>query len=129
MRFFIILILLPIYAFAIGNEPLLVNPEKEAEAKEIFYKIRCLVCQGESIADSNAELAVDIRKYVRTEIDKGKSEDDVIGFLVSKYGEKILMNPPFSGKTIFLWLGPLIFLFFALVGYFTIIRKHADLSK
>ncbi|WP_373087727.1 cytochrome c-type biogenesis protein [Sneathiella sp.] len=95
------------------------DPVLEARAQEISASIRCLVCQNESILDSDADLAKDLRKIVREHIVAGESNDQVKAFLVARYGDWVLLNPPFKLKTVLLWLGPaLIFLFGAIAAFF-----------
>lgn len=82
------------------------DPELEADAMELSHKLRCLVCQNQSIAESNAPLAVDLRNQVREQLAAGKSKDDVVDYLVERYGDFVLYEPPFKAVTVLLWLGP-----------------------
>ncbi len=84
----------------------LADPAKEARARAIFREVRCLVCQNESIDDSQAELAGDLRKLVRDEIAAGRSDVEVRGYLVSRYGEFVLLKPAFSWGNAALWSAP-----------------------
>lgn len=84
----------------------LANPEQEARAKVLFAEIRCLVCQNESIDDSQAELAGDLRRLVRDEIKAGRSDADVRTYLVSRYGEFVLLKPSMSWGNLALWSAP-----------------------
>lgn len=104
-------------AFADSNLPpaewanrQLPDPAKEAKAKALMEEIRCLVCQGQSIADSDAPLAGDMRNEVRTKIAAGESPDAIREWLVARYGNWVDYDPPFDMATAFLWLGPLLFL-------------------
>jgi cytochrome c-type biogenesis protein CcmH len=83
------------------------DPAKEAKARELMYTLRCLVCQGQSIADSDAEMAGDMRALVRQRIDHGESPDSVRKWLVARYGDYVTYDPPFSWVTAPLWLAPL----------------------
>lgn len=83
------------------------DPQLEADTMELSHKLRCLVCQNQSIAESNAPLAVDLRNQVREQLATGKSKDDVVEYLVERYGDFVLYEPPFKGTTLLLWLGPL----------------------
>ena len=89
---------------------------KEKEA--IFYKlsdeIRCLVCQNQNIAESNTELAQDLKQQIHSMLQQGKSEDEIVDFMVERYGDYVLFNPPFKPLTWLLWLGPLMIFFVAL---------------
>ena len=82
------------------------DPVQEAQAREIFRDVRCLVCQNESIDDSEAELAQDLRKIVREQVKAGKSESEVKRFLTDRYGEFVLLTPSFSVGNLLLWGGP-----------------------
>ncbi len=88
--------------------PALADPVLEARAKALQRELRCVVCQGQSIDESNSPLAADMRRLIREQIQDGKSDDDVKGFLVARYGTFVLMNPPVSGDTYLLWFGPLV---------------------
>lgn len=83
------------------------NPALEADVMELSHKLRCLVCQNQSIAESNAPLALDLRDQVREQLAAGKSKDDVVDYLVARYGDFVLYEPPFKPVTLLLWLGPL----------------------
>lgn len=104
--------MLPVVAIllmAAASEPAerLPDPAQEARARVLFREVRCLVCQNESIDDSQAELAGDLRRIVRQEIAKGRSDGEVRTFLVARYGEFVLLKPPFSAGNLALWLAPL----------------------
>lgn len=85
------------------------DPAKEKAAKNLMESIRCLVCQGQSIADSDADMAGDMRALIRQRIDAGESPEQVRGWLVERYGNWVTYKPPFGGDTIALWLAPLLF--------------------
>lgn len=82
------------------------NPVQEARARSLQKELRCLVCQGESLDESNASLAVDLRRLIRARIKAGDSDEAIKSFLVSRYGDFILMQPPFETPTYALWLAP-----------------------
>ena len=84
----------------------------DERANNLFKEVRCLVCQGQTIHESNAELAEDLKIIIKEEITKGKSDEDIKQFLVDKYGDWILMTPPFDPYTYVLWLSPAIIIFF-----------------
>lgn len=96
------------------------DPAEEAKAKELMETLRCLVCQGQSIADSDAPLAGDMRHEVRTKIAAGESPDAIRKWLVARYGNWVSYDPPFDAATALLWLGPLLFL--ALGGWLALGR-------
>jgi cytochrome c-type biogenesis protein CcmH len=93
-------------ALAVNPDEMLKDPALEARARALSAELRCLVCQNESIDDSNAALAHDIRVLLRERIQKGDTDQQVISFLVSRYGEFILLKPPFDWNTLLLWLAP-----------------------
>lgn len=86
--------------------PVVANQALEDEVLELSHKLRCLVCQNQSIAESNAPLAIDLRNQVREQLETGKSKDDVIDYLVERYGDFVLYEPPFKATTMLLWGGP-----------------------
>ncbi len=108
--FFILLSLLALPAHAILIEEKLPTPQGEERAQELFKEIRCVVCAGESIHDSRADLARDLRRLVRERITAGDDDKAVLAYIEARYGESIRMTPPFHGSTYLLWLGPIIFL-------------------
>lgn len=87
-------------------------PEAEARYQALIEELRCLVCQNQSIAESNAPLAADLREQVRQQIASGRSDAEIVAFLTDRYGDFVLYRPPFKARTWLLWLGP----FLALVG-------------
>ena len=82
------------------------DPAQEARARELFKEVRCLVCQNESIDDSEAQLAGDLRRIVREQVQAGRSDKQIRAFLVERYGEFVLLKPPFSAGNAVLWLAP-----------------------
>jgi cytochrome c-type biogenesis protein CcmH len=82
------------------------NPAQEARARHLFQELRCVVCQNESVDDSQAEIAGDIRRIVRTQIAAGQSDKQVIAYLVQRYGEFVLLKPTLSPGNLALWLTP-----------------------
>ena len=98
--------LLPLPAAAVKPDEMLADPALEARAREIGKGLRCLVCQNESIDESNAELARDLRLLVRERLTQGDSNDDVRDFVVQRYGDFVLLRPPVKPSTWILWYGP-----------------------
>ncbi len=96
-------------AFAAYDEAL-PDPGQEARARSLFRDLRCVVCQGQSIDESHAELAADLREIVREKIAAGESDDAIKTFLVDRYGVFVLMRPPMRGDTYLLWFGPALLL-------------------
>jgi cytochrome c-type biogenesis protein CcmH len=92
---------------ALGAAPdALANPAQEARARALQKQFRCLVCQGESLDESNAPLAADLRRLIREHIARGESDAEITQYLVARYGDFILMKPPFEEDTWLLWLAP-----------------------
>ena len=82
------------------------SPEHEARYHALIDELRCLVCQNQTIADSNAELASDLRREVYRMVEEGRSAEEVAGFMVARYGDFVLYRPPLQGGTVLLWAGP-----------------------
>ncbi len=90
-------------ALAVQPDEILKDPLLEARARNLSSELRCLVCQNQSIDDSDAPLAKDLRILLREQLQQGKSDTEVIDFVVSRYGEYVLLKPRFSGRTLLLW--------------------------
>ncbi|GGO08473.1 cytochrome c-type biogenesis protein CcmH [Iodidimonas muriae] len=113
----VLLFVLPFTAQAVAvDDAPLADPQKEARAREIMAGIRCLVCQNQSIEDSNADLARDLRVLVRQQVALGKDRDQVEAFLVARYGDWVLLKPPFNLRTLALWVFPPFLLLATLTG-------------
>jgi len=93
-------------AFAVKPDEILSDSEMEKRARTISMELRCLVCQNQSIDDSDAPLARDLRLLVRERLQKGETNEEVLDFVVSRYGEFVLLKPPFAWNTLLLWLTP-----------------------
>lgn len=102
----LVLCLAAVSAGAVNPDEILDDPVLEARAREISKDLRCLVCQNQSIDDSDADLARDLRVLVRKRLTAGDSDGQVIDYVVSRYGDFVLMRPPFKATTYALWLGP-----------------------
>ena len=97
-------------ARAVLPQEQLADPALEARARAISRELRCVVCQNQSIDDSDASLAADLRVLLRERLSAGDSDDQAKAFLVERYGSYVLLKPPLSGETLLLWLGPLLVL-------------------
>ena len=95
-------------AFAVNPDEMLADPALEARARTLSAELRCMVCQNQSIDDSNADLAKDLRLLVRERITDGDSDDEVLNYIVSRYGEFVLLKPRFNIKTVLLWGAPVL---------------------
>ena len=110
-------LLVAVPSFAVEPDEILDDPVLEERARDLSAELRCLVCRNESIDESNAELARDLRLLVRERLLAGDTDDEVIAFLVERYGEYVLLRPSTSGSSILLWLaGPLMLLIAVGVG-------------
>jgi cytochrome c-type biogenesis protein CcmH len=115
-------------AAAVEPGEMLQDPVLEARARQLSQGLRCLVCQNQSIDDSNAPLAQDLRVLLRERLAAGDSDSQAVAFLVSRYGNFVLLKPPFQINTFFLWIGPLLILLIAAVafgGFLTANKKAA----
>jgi cytochrome c-type biogenesis protein CcmH len=106
LALFVTLALGPAPALAVQPDELMKDPALEARARTLSEELRCMVCQNQSIDDSDAPLARDIRVLIRQRIASGESNDAVRAYLVSRYGDFILLKPPFKPETLLLWLTP-----------------------
>jgi cytochrome c-type biogenesis protein CcmH len=101
------------------------NEAQEKRYRHLATQLRCLVCQNQSLADSNADLAQDLRKELLEQIQQNKSDQEIIDFLVARYGNFVRYDPPFDPETWLLWLGPLFMFLIALYGGYRIVRSRA----
>ena len=108
-------------AHAVRPDEMLADPVLEARARDIGQELRCLVCRNQSIDDSDADLAHDLRVLVRERLKAGDTNDRVIAYIRSRYGDFVLLRPPFEAGTVLLWLGPALIL---LLGAFGIVRFY-----
>ena len=100
------------------------NPQLERRVMRLAEELRCLVCQNQSLADSNADLAVDLRNHIRDKLAQGMTEKQVADYMVERYGDFVLYRPPMKPATLALWFGPLLLLIVAVVTLFTRIRRR-----
>jgi cytochrome c-type biogenesis protein CcmH len=115
----LVLALAPLVAFAKDAVPTEQDPVAAQRAVALSEQLRCLVCQNQSIAESNAELALDLRRQIHEQIAAGKSDSEIVDFMVQRYGDFVLYRPPFKASTVLLWLGPAALL---LLGLWTLRR-------
>jgi cytochrome c-type biogenesis protein CcmH len=109
--------------------PLAEDPVLEAQVMRIAEELRCLVCQNETIAASHADLAVDLRKQIRQQLQQGRSEQQILDFMVQRYGDFVLYRPPVKSSTWLLWGGPFVLLGAALLGLWLNIRRRHSLAS
>ena len=98
------------------------DPVFEKRVTALANELRCLVCQNQTLADSNAPLAVDLRNQIREQLAGGASEREVVDFMVARYGDFVLYRPPFKASTLALWVGPFVFL---ILGIWILLRRIA----
>jgi cytochrome c-type biogenesis protein CcmH len=110
---------LPPAALAADAVPTDRDPVADARAVKLTEKLRCLVCQNQTIADSNAELAQDLRRQVHEQIAAGKTDAEIVDYMVARYGDFVLYQPPVKPTTVLLWAGPALLL---LIGFFGLVR-------
>tara|TARA_Y100000590_G_C15600866_1_gene969979 strand:- start:552 stop:980 length:429 start_codon:yes stop_codon:yes gene_type:complete len=113
-------------SFGVEPNEILDNPKQELRARNISKNIRCLVCQNQSIDDSNASLAKDLRVLIRSKIEDGENDKEIYKYLTDRYGDFILLKPPLKLNTIALWLLPFIFL---LIGIYIIFIYNKKSNK
>jgi cytochrome c-type biogenesis protein CcmH len=109
-RWLIIACLFPSLAWAGEAQPLAQDPQAEARLKHLATELRCLVCQNQTLADSNAPLAEDLRREVREMIGRNMSDQEIVEFLVARYGDFVRYRPPVKATTLLLWIGPFLLL-------------------
>ncbi|WP_018239155.1 cytochrome c-type biogenesis protein [Ensifer sp. BR816] len=111
-------------ALAVNPDEVLADPALEARARAISAKLRCMVCQNQSIDDSNAELAKDLRLLVRERLKEGDTDEAVVAYVVSRYGEFVLLSPRFEAKTLVLWGMPVVLLVLGAVTLVVAARRR-----
>ena len=120
----------PVLLSAQEARPVASDPALEKKVLTLSNELRCLVCQNQTIADSNAELAVDLRNQVRKQLSEGKTDREILDYMVQRYGEFVLYRPPLSYKTILLWAGPFALLLIAMFILVQQIRlRHKRLAS
>lgn len=124
----ILLLLFAGAAFAKDAAPEAADPVLEARMLRITTELRCLVCQNQTIADSHAELAVDLRRETRTLLLQGKSDQDVIDYMTARYGDFVLYRPPFRATTALLWIGPGLMLLLGAGVLIVVLRRRSRLA-
>ena len=119
----------PLAALAVDPGEILKDPDLEKRARSISKGLRCVVCQNQSIDDSDAQLARDLRILVRNRIVAGDSDTAVIDYVVSRYGDFVLLKPPVKGVTLVLWFGPIFITLAGLIGLILFFRRQRINSK
>ena len=114
----------PIRLLAADAVPTEKDPVAAARAVALSEKLRCLVCQNQTIADSNAELAADLRRQIHEQIAAGKSDKEIVDYMVARYGDFVLYQPPVKSTTLLLWAGPLLLLAIGVVVLVRTVRSR-----
>lgn len=109
---------------ALMASPAAADPALEARVLQVAEELRCLVCQNETVAASHAELAIDLRQQIRQQLQQGRTEAQILDFMVQRYGDFVLYRPPLKASTVLLWLGPFVLLLGALVALVLQIRQR-----
>ena len=104
------------------------DPALEARMVRVTSELRCLVCQNQTIADSHADLAVDLRRQVREQLQAGRTDAEIIDYMTARYGDFVLYRPPFKATTALLWLGPALMLGGGIVVLAIVLRRRARLA-
>ncbi len=128
LLFLILLLLMPL---AHAEQAVITkdNPVLEKRVMDLSAHLRCLVCQNQTIADSNAELAVDLKNQVREQLRQGQSEQEILDYMVKRYGEFVLFSPLVKSTTWLLWFGPLLLLVVGLGVLFIILRQRRKMMQ
>ena len=121
----IAVVAMPLPGAAVEPNEILADKALEARARDISRNLRCLVCQNQSIDDSNSDLARDLRVLVRERLTAGETNDQVVAFITTRYGDFVLLRPPFKPITWLLWLGPAIVLLLGAVAVVVWFRRRA----
>jgi cytochrome c-type biogenesis protein CcmH len=115
------------WAWAGEAQPAAADPALEERVMALATELRCLVCQNQTLADSNAPLAEDLRNQIRERMRAGASDRDIIGFLVERYGDFVLYRPPWKATTLLLWLGPILLMIGGLAAlYYRLARRRRE---
>jgi cytochrome c-type biogenesis protein CcmH len=120
------LVLAAVVCMGAASDPAerLADPAAEMRARGLFKEVRCMVCQNESIDDSEATLAADLRRTVREQVAAGKTDAQVRSFLTARYGQFVLLKPPFSLGNALLWLGPFLLVVIGVFGWMGLARRR-----
>jgi cytochrome c-type biogenesis protein CcmH len=109
--------------------PAVADPVLEARMLSITAELRCLVCQNQTIADSHADLAIDLRQQVREMLQKGMTDKQIADYMTERYGDFVLYRPPFKSTTMLLWIGPGVLLVLGLLGLVLLLRRRSRMPE
>lgn len=114
---------------AIDTERAFEDPEQQARYEKLARELRCLVCRSETIADSNAELARDLRRQLRELMAAGKSDQEIMQYMTDRYGDYVLYKPPLAARTVLLWAAPMLLVLGGAIAAIVVIRRKAKLPE
>ena len=127
--FLLLLFTVSLVAFAKEAQPVADDPALEKRLMALSQQLRCLVCQNETLADSQADLAADLRRQIKDMMKEGKSDQQIIAFLTERYGDFVLYKPPVKPTTYLLWYGPFLLLGGGLIALFRYVRQRRGLIE
>jgi cytochrome c-type biogenesis protein CcmH len=117
-------LMLALSANAIDSEKAFEDPEMQSRYERLISEVRCVTCQNQTIKDSNAFIAADLRREIRRLMTEGKTDAEITDFLVTRYGDFVLYRPRYSGKTLALWIAPFLLVLFGGVAIFRVVRHR-----
>src|SRR2546421_6022997 len=126
LALFVVLLFVPLLVAAQEAKPMADDPVLEKRVMKLSQELRCLVCQNETLADSRADLAEDLRSKIREQMKAGKSDKEIVAFLTDRYGDFVLYRPPVKPTTYLLWFGPFVLLITAPVLLFRYLRHRSE---
>jgi cytochrome c-type biogenesis protein CcmH len=118
-----------VQAYGIDSQPPFPNPALQARYETLTHEMRCLVCQDETVADSNADLAADFRRQIHDMVASGKTDTEIKAYMVGRYGNFVLYKPPVQSNTALLWAGPFLLLLIAFGVVFLVVRRRASQTE
>ena len=124
---FAALVLMSVPALAIDTGKAFEDPEMQARYERLIAETRCVTCQNQSIKDSNAFIAADLRREIRRLMAEGKTNDEIADFLVTRYGDFVLYRPRMTGKTLALWIAPFVLILFGGVALVRVVRRRMSM--
>ena len=124
-----LLLMLCLPAFAIDTEPAFEDPALQARYERLGRELRCLQCRSETIADSNASLAVDLRRQLRELIAAGKSDDEIMKYMTDRYSDYVRYKPPLAARTVLLWAAPILLVLGAIGAAVVVISRKSRLPE
>ena len=129
-KYLVLVVFIFVTAFSNSNaEIITVAPEYEERYQDILHELRCLVCQNQTLGDSNSELANDLRVEVKEMLESGASDKEIISFMSDRYGDFVLYKPPVKPRTFLLWFGPFLILLLGLIVAMSFVRKQAKVNS